>query len=318
MSLEGLVDGDVSSIEADEEGDDGKRHSVKRSYAALALSACLGYGSSYDLLHFAYDLSLWSSLGAKKKTSTDYDVPMRVLMKGHSFSPLYWKAVHWALIDLVRQMGYPKIFWTISPYEFSMPYADWILDEMAKELRGRLDLPVAETLHITHVLLQVVRGLLAGQTGKRGRDPWIQHLLRAKDGHDNDHVVRLFLRVEFQDGTRKAPTQDYHGSGRPHIHVLVFASDDALLAMSLDKALSATMPSSRASAEAEEAQQGAPADVLAEAVRGSQLDRGGRSGWPVQLEDNHWDEEGRLRLLHTEEDKEAGLRPYFVDIMEAL
>ena len=158
MSLEGLVDGDVSSIEADEEGDDGKRHSVKRSYAALALSACLGYGSSYDLLHFAYDLSLWSSLGAKKKTSTDYDVPMRVLMKGHSFSPLYWKAVHWALIDLVRQMGYPKIFWTISPYEFSMPYADWILDEMTKELRGRLDLPVAETLHITHVLLQVVRG----------------------------------------------------------------------------------------------------------------------------------------------------------------
>ena len=126
------------------------------------------------------------------------------------------------------------------------------------------------------------------------------------------------MRVEFQDGTRKAPTQDYHGSGRPHIHVLVFASDDALLAMSLDKALSATMPSSRASAEAEEAQQGAPADVLAEAVRGSQLDRGGRSGWPVQLEENHWDEEGRLRLLHTEEDKEAGLRPYFVDIMEAL
>ena len=158
------MDGSLSSDDKDETGGaaDGERHSVKRAYTALALSSRIGYGSSYEILHFAYDLSLWSALGAKKKTSSDYDLPMRVLMKGHSFSPLYWKAVHFALIDMVRQMGYPKIFWTISPYEWSMPYHQWMLDEMAKELRGRMDLPVAETLHLTHVLLEVVRGPAAG------------------------------------------------------------------------------------------------------------------------------------------------------------
>ena len=83
---------------------------------------------------------------------------MRVLIKGHAFSPLFWKAVHWGLLDMVRQMGYPKLFWTISPYEFSMPYHDWILDELSKELRGRLHLAVAESLHLTHVLVQVAQG----------------------------------------------------------------------------------------------------------------------------------------------------------------
>lgn len=162
-----------------EDDADGQRHSTKRAYAALALCARIGFGSSYELLHFAYDLNLWSALGAKKKTSREYDVPMRVLMKGHSFSPLYWKAIHWALLDMVRQLGYPKIFWTISPYEWSLPYHEWILDEMAKELRGRLHLAVAESLHVTHVLIQVVRGLLAGKTGNKSKDPWRSHLLRA-------------------------------------------------------------------------------------------------------------------------------------------
>ena len=167
--MEDFMDGNVSS---DDDGDmgsaaDGERHSTKRAYAALALASRIGYGSSCEILHFAYDLSLWSALGAKKRTSMDYDMPMRVLMKDHTFSPLYWKAVHWALIDMVRQMGYPKIFWTISPYEWSMPYHQWMLDEMAKELRGRMDLPVAETLHLTHVLLQVVRGAAGGTLGSK-------------------------------------------------------------------------------------------------------------------------------------------------------
>lgn len=179
-SLEAFLDAEVGDAESeDEDAVDGQRHSTKRAYAALALSARIGYGSSYELLHFAYDLNLWSALGAKKKTSVDHDIPMRVLMKGHSFSPLYWKAVHWALLDMVRQMGRPKVFWTISPYEWSMPYHVWLLDEMAKELRGRLHLAAAESLHVTHVLIQVVRGLLAGATGSKTKDRWERHLLRA-------------------------------------------------------------------------------------------------------------------------------------------
>lgn len=86
-----------------------------------------------------------------------------------------------------------------------------------------------------------------------------------------EHAVKLFLRVEFQDGTRKAPIQDYHGSGRPHVHVLVFASQEAMQHMSLPETVMATVPQP---IDAE--------DVLPGAVRGSQLDRSRRSGWPVQ------------------------------------
>ena len=46
---------------------------------------------------------------------------MRVMMKGEAFSPLYWRAVHYALLDMVRQVGYPRIFLTLAPYEWSFP-----------------------------------------------------------------------------------------------------------------------------------------------------------------------------------------------------
>ncbi|CAK8987418.1 unnamed protein product, partial [Durusdinium trenchii] len=298
----------ADSEDEEEDNADGQRHSVKRAYAALAVCARIGYGSSYEVLHFAYDLTLWSALGAKKRTSTDWDIPMRVLIKGHSFSPLYWRSVHWALIDLVRQMGYPKVFWTMSPYEFSMPYHAWLLDELAKDLRGRLHLAVPESLHVTHVLLQVIRGLLAGKTGVRSKDPWKRHLLQALDADGRPHPVQVFLRVEFQDGTRKAPTQDYHGSGRPHVHVLIFCSSAAVAAMSLPQAVSAAMP------EPED-----EADIFPGVVRSSQCDRSGRSGWPVESQDNRWDAEAKkLRLRHPPADHARGLRPFFVDVLDAL
>ncbi|CAK9052062.1 unnamed protein product [Durusdinium trenchii] len=309
-TMEDFVHGNVASEneDAEEAGDDGQRHSIKRAYAALALSARIGYGSSYDVLHFAYDLFLWSALGAKKRTSLDYDIPMRVLMKGHSFSPLYWKAVHWGLIDLVRQLDYPKLFWTLSPYEWSFPYPPWILDEMSKELRGRLHLAVPESLHITHVLLQVVRGALAGQTGNKSKDPWRSHLLHALDSDGRPQSVHVFLRIEFQDGTRKAPTQDYHGSGRPHVHVLVFAPKEALRSMKLEESVFATLP--------EPLDEN---DPLPGIVEGSQLDRAGRSGWPLHMESSQWDSATDTLLLHRNRDNKAkGLRPYFLPVMEAL
>ena len=295
------------SDSSDDEGD-ASRHSTKRAYGALALASRIGYGCSYELLHFAYDLNLWSALGAKKSTSRQYDIPMRVLMKGHSFSPLYWLSVHWALLDMVRQIGYPKIFWTLSPYEWSMPYHEWVRDEMTKALRSRLHLPVAETLHVTHVLYQTVKGLLIGSTGRKREDPWQRHLLQAVDEEGCKCDVHAFMRLEFQDGTRKAATQDYHGSGRPHLHVLIFCTREALQNMNLDETLSATMP-----------EKIDDADILPGIVEGSQLDRKGRSGWPIHEGCSGWDEEqGALMLAHSAEDHAKGLRPYFMDVMETL
>eukprot|EP00959_Pyramimonas_sp_CCMP1952_P442397 9261236-Pyramimonas_sp.AAC.1 len=77
-------------------------------------------------------------------------MPMRLAMGGHSFTPEYWKVRHDALIDAVKQLGLPSLFITVSPYEWSFPCANWVEDEMAKELRSKTHLPVAETLHIAH------------------------------------------------------------------------------------------------------------------------------------------------------------------------
>ena len=39
---------------------------------------------------------------------------MRFMLKGEAFSPHYWRGVHYALLDMVGQVGYPCIFFTIA------------------------------------------------------------------------------------------------------------------------------------------------------------------------------------------------------------
>ena len=79
------------------------RNSAKSSYLAKVLGPTLGYGSTYELFQFVYDLWLWSSLGAKKNT---VDAPMRLAMAGYSFSPEYWQSRHAGLVDLFDSSDY--------------------------------------------------------------------------------------------------------------------------------------------------------------------------------------------------------------------
>ena len=57
--------------------------STKRAFAALALSPALDFGASYELLHLSFDINLWTAVGSKKNAGLA--VPMRLLMRGHSF-----------------------------------------------------------------------------------------------------------------------------------------------------------------------------------------------------------------------------------------
>ena len=163
---------EAAEEEEDAPDDDLVRHSVKRLYNALALSSLLGYTEHFEILQFVYDLHLWSDLGAKRSLGTG--VPMRLMMAGSSFSPIYWKRAHNGLTDLVRQVGFPKFFFTLAPSEWTLPYHGFVLDSMSKLLRGRLRLPVEETLHIVHVLLQTAKGFLLGDTGSR--EAWKDHV----------------------------------------------------------------------------------------------------------------------------------------------
>ncbi|MCR9130896.1 MAG: hypothetical protein NXI12_15430, partial [Alphaproteobacteria bacterium] len=192
------------------------RHSVKRLFSALALGKLLGFGGNFPLLEFVYDLGLWTSLGSKK--NLQLRVPMRVMVKGEAFSPLYWRGVHLALLDLVRQVGYPQIFFTLAPYEWSLPYHHWLLDALEKQLKARLHLPVGETLHVAHVLSQAVKGLMFGRTGNVSKEPWTSHIFACP----GEKPLNFFLRLEYQDGTRKAPTHSHHGSRRVHLHIVAF------------------------------------------------------------------------------------------------
>ena len=101
---------------------------MKRTFLAKLHSPLLGYDGNYELLHFVYDLSLWTDLGGKK--NKNLGVPLRVLMAGHTFSKVYWKRVLNGLTDLVKQIGLPSMFFTMSPHEWSAPYHEFMLQEM--------------------------------------------------------------------------------------------------------------------------------------------------------------------------------------------
>ena len=84
------------------------RHSVNRLYCAVALAQYTSVSLSYYILHFAFALQLWTSIGAK--TSLHSYTPKRFLLAGETFSPEYWEDHHFSTIDIVRQKEYPKLF----------------------------------------------------------------------------------------------------------------------------------------------------------------------------------------------------------------
>ena len=63
-------------------------------------------------------------------------VPMRLLLKGHSFTSEYWKDLHRGLVDLARQKGFPPLFSTHAPFEWNFPNHCFIVDAMAKARQG--------------------------------------------------------------------------------------------------------------------------------------------------------------------------------------
>ncbi|CAE7679552.1 Pif1, partial [Symbiodinium sp. CCMP2456] len=132
---------------------------------------------------------------------------------------------------------------------------------------------------------------------------WKDHILAstASEGGSKT-VVNYFQRLEFQDGKRKLATQDYHGSGRVHVHSLDYLQN--VEEIGLEHKMSATVP------DAEEQP----------ALRGYMLGRPhGRSdsGWPVEGGESRYDPEDKIvRLHHTEEDKASGHRAFFSETLE--
>ena len=217
------------------------RHSIRQSFMSKVLSPVIGYAEEYELLHFVYDLCMWSGLGGCKNATRG--IPLRLAMKGASFTPGYWKVRHLGLIDMQRQCGHAALFRTRAPYEKSFPYHQWVLDEMAKAGRGRQNLAGLETLHMAHVLKEMSRGYFTGLNKRNTTRPgqkWKEHLLGAEDEESAPTVLNSFGRLEFQDGKRKRCTQKYHGRGTVHEHAVDYLSDAKRV--KLEDKIAATIP----------------------------------------------------------------------------
>ena len=286
----------------DEDVNPDARHSTKHLFAVQAMMPLLGMANRFEIIQYVYDCNLWTALCSKRQLG--HEIPMRIMMKGHPFSPLYWKSVHHGLTDFVKQVGLPKVFWTLAPYVWSYPMHSFVKDEMHKELRQRLHLPVAETLHMVHTILQIVKHLLGGSTSQRGCSK--HKILQAKREDGTEYKIHYVCRLEYQDGSRKKATQDYHGSGLPHVHVLLFFDDGALPALKLEDKVSGSDP-------------GGEHPHLRGYVIGSQLDQDGKSGWPIHEGPSGFDQESRcFRLQHLPGDSAVGLRAYILEIMDVL
>lgn len=284
------------------------RQSGKASFVAKIFSPVIGYGSCYELQHFVYDLWLSSSLGGAKNAS---GTTVRGAVAGKVFSPVYWQTMHLASVDCVRQIGLPSLFVTIAPLEASAPYHLWLQDELEKTLRERTQLPAAETFHPAQSLFQVSEGLLTGtntQNKEKGKHKaWVQHSFSNGEGleaGEKQFVMEMFARLEFQDGKRRrhtGPSQSYHGSGRAHLHMLVWLKDPEKVAWS--QIVRGDLP-------------GPTEPELRSLVEGSQLDWD-NSGWPVQEEETKF-ADGRLCLKHPADAHGAHVRAWMPDVLGAM
>ena len=294
---------DKDSSESEADPAKPTHQSAKASFLAKVHGSLVGYGSDPTLLHFVWDLWMWSGIGGAKNAS---GIGIREALATKPFSPEVWRTYHMALVDLQKQVGWPSLFITISPYEWSFPDHRFLEDELNKNLALRLDAPVLETLHIAHTLTQTVKGLLVGAND--GIQDQGEHLFAAKDGNGKRTMVSWVARLEFQDGKRKRgvgnkPPQFYHGSGRVHVHILIWLKD--LQSIDLPNKVRADLPKD-------------DEPELRDLVVGSQLDWQ-NSGWPRFDGDSIVDPEaGILRLHHPADAHEKHCRAYLPDTLAGL
>ena len=95
-------------------------------------SNIVDYGITYDLLQFHYDLWIFKSVSGAISSARRMKCSPATSLNSKTFSAGYWRTQHRHLIDAVMQFGYPSVFVTISPYEWTFPFPQWI--ECAEQL----------------------------------------------------------------------------------------------------------------------------------------------------------------------------------------
>lgn len=182
------------------------RASGKISYMHKVLFPVMDFSINFDILQYQYDRWLFKIItGAVNASKASGCSPNRSLENGSS-SKTFWQHQNLFLIDAVHQFGFPSLFITTSPYEWTFPLPPFI--ENIRNTYGKeiMEVPVLETLHIMHVLEQLVRGYLTGGNSNR----WRTHVLCNVNQPPSKNVKTFFYHIQFQQRSTV------------HLHMLVW------------------------------------------------------------------------------------------------
>ena len=183
--------------------------STKVSFWQKLTSEIADYSMLYDLLQFHYDVWLWQTVSGAIASARRMKCSPNKALESKSFSSEFWHWQHRYLLDAVEQFGFPSLFLTISPYEWSFPFPPWMEHLRKMTGKGSTQIPMLETLHIVHVLEQLVRGYMCGSNTNR----WKNHEFANSRTKSIDNVQTYFYRFEFQQ------------RGTVHLHMLVWLKD---------------------------------------------------------------------------------------------
>ena len=185
------------------------RASGKISYMHKLLSPVPDYAINYDILQYQYDRWLFKTITVAVNASKASGCSRNRSLENKSFSKTFWVHQHLFLIDAVHQYGFPSVFITISPYEWTFPFPPFI--EQIRDINGKdvTEVAALETIHLAHVLEQIVKGYVTGGNCNR----WRTHLLSNVNDPASKNVKAYLYRFEFQQ------------RGTLHLHMLASIDD---------------------------------------------------------------------------------------------
>ena len=175
------------------------RQSFKISFIAKCFSQVVDYSLNFELLQFVFDRWLYKTItgainSCRLYSNEDALSSAFYALQDKPFSVGYWDWQHRYLIDAVCQFGFPSLFITISPSEWSFPLPAW-LDEISRATGySPTQTPCFETYHFMHVLEQIVRGYLCGSNDCN----WPSHIFSYNYSASNNIPTYFYMKCHHR------------------------------------------------------------------------------------------------------------------------
>lgn len=264
-----------------------QKESILHSFRIKLLSNITSYNNNFELLQLHYDKWIFKTVtGAVSSGKFRHCSPLKSLENKH-FTAGYWRWQNRFLSDACLQYGPPKLFITITPYEWDFPMPIWIEDYQQQSGCIPTKTGAVETIHIAHILEQYLRGYITGVNSSQWERHEYHHLLYAKKHKLPGNVQCVFYRFEYQN--RRTI----------HIHMLVWLKSFVEISTGPFKAT-------------------VPQDNVDDAYLVHRLQQSDRSAAFLNVTDETTATSDELHLFHRTEDKEINLRAFIDTVLFSL